>query len=73
MSAIEDLKSKLAPELIELFDKKIQRGAAVGRLTGSSCSACNMNLNSTAMAEISRVPLDELASCSECSAMLVRT
>lgn len=73
VSAIEDLKSKMPPELIELFDKKIQRGAAVGRLTGSSCSACNMNLNSTAMAEISRVPLDELASCSECSAMLVRT
>ncbi|NCV37624.1 MAG: hypothetical protein EBW70_06385, partial [Actinobacteria bacterium] len=54
------------------FDKKIQRGAAVGRLTGSSCSACNMNLNSTAMAEISRVPADELATCSECSAILVR-
>ena len=72
VASIEDLKAKLPSELVELFDKKIQRGAAVGRLTGSSCSACNMNLNSTAMAEISRVPADELATCSECSAMLVR-
>ena len=72
VAAIEDLRSKLPTELVEVFDKKIQRGAAVGRLTGSSCSACNMNLNSTAMAEISRVHMDELATCSECSAMLVR-
>jgi len=72
VASIENLKAKLPSELVELFDKKIQRGAAVGRLTGSSCSACNMNLNSTAMAEISRVPADELATCSECSAMLVR-
>jgi predicted nucleic acid-binding Zn-ribbon protein len=72
VAAIEDLRAKLPTELVELFDKKIQRGPAVGRLTGSSCSACNMNLNSTSMAEISRVPMDELATCSECSAMLVR-
>ena len=72
VAVIEDLRAKLPTELVELFDKKIQRGPAVGRLTGSSCSACNMNLNSTAMAEISRVPMDELATCSECSAMLVR-
>ncbi|NCV98667.1 MAG: hypothetical protein EBW31_03990 [Actinobacteria bacterium] len=72
VASIEDLRAKLPSELVELFDKKIQRGAAVGRLTGSSCSACNMNLNSTAMAEISRVPADELATCSECSAILVR-
>jgi predicted nucleic acid-binding Zn-ribbon protein len=72
VTAIEDLRAKMPTELVELFDKKIQRGAAVGRLSGSSCSACNMNLNSTSMAEISRVPIDELATCSECSAMLVR-
>ena len=72
VAGIEELRSKLPSELVDLFDKKIQRGAAVGRLTGSSCSACNMNLNSTAMAEIGRIPIDELASCSECSAMLVR-
>lgn len=72
VATIERLKAVVPAELAELFDKKLQRGAAVGRLTGSSCSACNMSLNSTAMAEISRVPRDELASCSECSAMLVR-
>ncbi len=69
---INELKGMVPQELVVLFDKKLERGAAVGKLSGSSCSACNMSLNSTAMAEINRVPLDELATCSECSAMLVR-
>ena len=69
---INELKGTVPQELLAMFDKKLERGAAVGRLSGSSCSACNMSLNSTAMAEISRVPLDELATCTECSAMLVR-
>lgn len=73
LAKIETLKTQLPTELAELFEKKLARGAAVGRLVGSSCSACNMSLNSTAMAEINRVPADELATCSECSAILVRT
>ena len=72
VAKIQGLKGSLPSELVELFDKKLQRGAAVGLLLGSSCSACNMSLNSTAMAEINRVPEDELAFCSECSAILVR-
>ena len=72
VKAIEASRASVPAELIALFDKKLERGAAAGRLTGSSCSACNMSLNSTAMAEINRVPMDELATCSECSAMLVR-
>lgn len=72
VAKIETLKTQLPADLTELFDKKLARGAAVGRLVGSSCSACNMSLNSTAMAEINRVPPDELATCSECSAILVR-
>lgn len=72
VAKIETLKTQLPSDLVELFDRKLARGAAVGRLVGSSCSACNMSLNSTAMAEINRVPADELATCSECSAILVR-
>ena len=72
LGVINELKGSLPQDLALMFEKKLERGAAVGRLSGSSCSACNMSLNSTAMAEINRVPIDELATCTECSAMLVR-
>lgn len=59
-------------ELLELFDKKLSKGTAVGRLVRSACNACNMNLNSTAIAEISAVPVDEVAVCPECAAIVIR-
>lgn len=67
-----NLKAAASQELVELFESKLAKGLAVGRLTGSTCSACNMSLNSQAMAEVSKVPAGELATCPECSAMLVR-
>lgn len=66
------LKASASSELLALFEAKLAKGLAVGRLSGSTCSACNMSLNSQAMAEVSKVPADELATCPECSAMLVR-
>lgn len=69
---IKGLRDQVRSELVELFDKKLSRGNAVGRLVRSSCSACNMNLNSTAMADLASVPSDELATCPECSAMVIR-
>lgn len=72
IGGIEQLKSELNQDLVKLFEQKFARGVAVGRLQGSSCSACNMSLNSQAMAEIAKVDVDELATCPECAAMLVR-
>ncbi|MEL0317364.1 MAG: C4-type zinc ribbon domain-containing protein, partial [Aquiluna sp.] len=69
---IQSLKTQVAGELLELFEARLAKGIAVGRLTGSNCSACNMSLNSTAMSEISAVAEDELCSCPECGAILVR-
>ncbi|MFM1993460.1 MAG: hypothetical protein RL537_149 [Actinomycetota bacterium] len=69
---ISSLRENTPTELLEVFDKKLLKGTAVGRLVRSACNACNMNLNSTAIAEISVVPLDEVAFCPECAAIVIR-
>lgn len=69
---ISSIKSQLPADLIDAFERKLSRGNAVGRIVRSACTACNMNLNSTAMAELSHIPSDELATCPECSAIVIR-
>lgn len=70
---VSALRANGDAELLALFDGKLSRGVAVGRLQGSTCTACNISLNSQAMGEVSSVPSDELATCPDCSAMLVRS
>ena len=67
-----EIRKAVSAELVELFDKIRVRGTAVGKLKDSTCGACNMNLTSTAVGQLSAVPNDELAKCPECSAILVR-
>lgn len=69
---IASLKVTVADDLMSYFDKRTERGIAVGRLKGSSCGACNMSLNSSAMTVIHNVPADELSTCPECQAILIR-
>jgi predicted nucleic acid-binding Zn-ribbon protein len=69
---IDNLRKQTPAELLELFDKKLSKGVAIGRLVRSACNACNMNLNSTAIADISSVPADEVAFCPECAAIVIR-
>lgn len=69
---IAAIRSSLAEELIAKFDARLAKGNAIGRIVRSACTACNMNLNSTAIAEISKVPMDEMASCPECNAIVIR-
>lgn len=69
---IDNLRKLTPAELLELFDKKLSKGVAIGRLVRSACNACNMNLNSTAIADISSVPADEVAFCPECAAIVIR-
>lgn len=68
----EEIRSGIAQDLLELFDRRFSRGLAIGRLRSNACGACNMNLNAAAMASIQHVPADELASCPECQAILIR-
>lgn len=69
---IAALREATPEDLLELFDRKLTKGTAVGRLVRSACNACNMNLNSTAIADISAVASDEVAFCPECAAIVIR-
>lgn len=59
-------------ELLSLYEKKAARGVAVGRLLNRECGACRMTIGATALAEISALPQDEIATCPDCQAILVR-
>ena len=65
-------RSSIDSGLVELFERLSKRGSAIGSLRGSTCGACNMNLTSTALGAIRAIANDELATCPECSAILVR-
>jgi len=69
---IATLRESTPKDLLDVFDRKLAKGTAIGRLVRSSCNACNMNLNSTAIADISAVPTDEVAFCPECAAIVIR-
>lgn len=69
---IAQLKATVADELLDYFNKRTERGLAIGRLRSSSCGACNMNLNAAAMTALSNIPSDQLSSCPECQAILIR-
>jgi hypothetical protein len=71
-SLVDQARSSIDPSLVELFERLSKRGSAIGKLRSSTCGACNMNLTSTALGAIRAVAHDELATCPECSAILVR-
>lgn len=66
------IEQGIEPELLDYFRKRFARGVAIGRLKLNACGACNMNLNAGAMTLIHNVAQDELASCPECQAILIR-
>jgi predicted nucleic acid-binding Zn-ribbon protein len=71
-SDIGSLREGSSSELLSLFDAKLAKGNAIGRLVRSACTACNMNLTSTALGDLSEIPTDELATCPECTAIVIR-
>jgi len=68
----KQLVQRVPQELLGLFDAKSKRGVAIGRLSNSQCGACRMSLSATALAEVARIPLGEIATCPDCGAILVR-
>jgi predicted nucleic acid-binding Zn-ribbon protein len=63
---------RIEESLLEIYEKKSLRGVAVGRLLNRECGACRMTIGATALAEIASTPRDELATCPDCQAILVR-
>ena len=64
--------ARIAPELIELYDKKAARGIPVARLIGRECGACRISLGATAFNELESLARDDIATCPECQAILIR-
>ncbi len=71
-SSRNTLAAQIPAELLALFEKKASRGVPVGRLIGSECGACHISITAAPFAELSAVPADEVATCPECQAILVR-
>lgn len=64
--------SRIQSDLLELYEKKSSRGLAIGRLVNRECGACRITIGATALAEISGLARDEVATCPDCQAILVR-
>lgn len=62
-------------ELISVYEQRraTARGEpVVGRLVGTTCSACHLEIPSVDYERIARLEPDELAECPHCGALLVR-
>lgn len=68
----KQLAERLTHELLELYAQKAKRGTPVARLSHRECGACRVNIGATDLAEINHAPADELVTCPECNAILVR-
>jgi predicted nucleic acid-binding Zn-ribbon protein len=64
--------SRVAADLLELYEKKASRGVPVARLVGRECGACRIGLGATALNEVESLPRDQIATCPECQAILIR-
>jgi predicted nucleic acid-binding Zn-ribbon protein len=72
LQTVEGLRSQISDEVLARFETRFARGLAVGRLQKNTCTACNMSITATALADLHQVPADEIASCPECQAILIR-
>ena len=52
--------------------RRVRGGVVVGRLDGWACSACSLTLPAMDVERIRRAPDDQLETCPECGALLVR-
>ena len=64
--------SILTEEASALFTKKASRGIPVAALKGRDCDACRIGLTSSAYEDVISTPADEIATCPNCQAILVR-
>jgi predicted nucleic acid-binding Zn-ribbon protein len=68
----KSLQDSLPAELFELYEKKASRGVAAGRLINRDCDACRIALTSAAYEDVIATAQDEIATCPNCQAILVR-
>ena len=66
------LLAGLGEDLVALYVRKASRGIAAARLIGRDCNACRIALTSAAYEEVIATPRDEIATCTNCQAVLIR-
>jgi len=67
------LLGSIDQELSLAYERKFNRGVAVGRLSGRDCGACRLSITATSFEELMALPPEELAECPNCQAFLVRS
>jgi predicted nucleic acid-binding Zn-ribbon protein len=61
-------------DLLALYERvRAQRGVGAGLLRGRRCGACRIELDRTTMSAIKAAAADDVVTCDECGAILVRT
>ncbi len=72
-AARAELVGGLPSDVLALYTRIHDSGKiAAGKLLGSRCSACRLEIDRTALAEIRSAPDDAIVRCTECGAILVR-
>lgn len=64
--------NQLGTELAAHYESLASKSVLVAKLDGLVCEACGMTLSGDSIDSIKNTPLDELAYCGECGAILVR-
>lgn len=68
-----DLVAGIDAELLKLYERQRSgSGIGAGRLQGSRCGACRIELDRGELARISAAAEDEVLRCDECGAILLR-
>jgi predicted nucleic acid-binding Zn-ribbon protein len=68
----EILTSKVPAEILGKYTLLAARQIAVGKIESRSCTACRMGLTANTIDSLADLPEDEIGSCPECLAMIVR-
>ncbi|UNK72373.1 C4-type zinc ribbon domain-containing protein [Microbacterium sp. H1-D42] len=67
------LAASVAADLLAEYERRASRGIGVGLLRRGICEGCQMVLAGTDMNDVRRAAPDDVLSCPECGAILVRT
>lgn len=68
----ETLTSKVPADILEKYKALATKQVAVGKIESRSCTACHMGLTANTIDALADLPEDEIGSCPECLAMIVR-
>jgi hypothetical protein len=68
----ETLVSKVPSEILDKYKNLAAKQIAVGQVQNRACSACRMGLTASTIDMLSALAEDEIGSCPECLAMIVR-